>query len=138
MAQLEYGKLGRYLKTGHLSKINIEDFLPQYIVRELNKVLNIGEDCFDSIKMEIPNMHVEFEGYLDSATNEPLSSRLAFYCDDGYAVLNYSGEKEATYFTIYRNNNFFEPATDAVTIFNDRAERRCGDKIVIKEQERGK
>ena len=143
MAQLEYGKLGRYLKTEHLNKINIEDFLPQYVITELNKALNMGD--FDSIKMEIPNMHVEFEGYIDTESETLATSRLAFVCDAGYVVIKYvasglykGARPNETTVSIYRNQNFFEPSTDFVSITDNDVVRCRGNQIVIKEQERGK
>jgi len=135
MAELSYGKLGKFFKQNQLDQINIEDFLPQFVIREINKALNMGD--FNSVKMEIPNLHVEFEGYVDESTNEPLSSRLAFFCDDGYAVLNYVGIRETTHFSIYKNDNFYEPSTDSVLINKQGVITERGHKIYKKEIEKG-
>ena len=65
-------------------------------------------------------------------------ARFAFYSFDNYVVVHYNGARNETQVTMYRNDNFYEPSTDAVVITDDGATRLRGNKLVIKEQEKGK
>ena len=136
MASLFYSKLAKYLKVEHLEKINIEDFLSQFIVNDVNNLLALGD--VSAINAQIPQKGIEFEAYLEENSEKLVCSRLAFYSECGYVVLNYNGDKDITNVSVFRNDNFFEPSTDSAFITNDEAIIEHGNRIIKKEIEKGK